>query len=109
MDAGGAHWSPDGSRIVFGHLDNATEHGIDVVNADGRGLVTLIKVTGYDGVGGPAWSPDGTRIVFTRYHAGDDFEGLAIMNADGSDTVVIWHPTPKTDNFPGGPAWGTAP
>lgn len=109
IDAGGAHWSPDGSRIVFSNSDSATEHDIHVVNADGSGLVTLTNETGYDSAGGPAWSPDGTRIVFTRYHAGDDFVGLAIMNADGSNMVVVWHPTPQTDNFPGGPVWGTAP
>lgn len=108
-DAGGAHWSPDGSRIAFGNIDSGTEHDIHVVNADGSGLVTLTHETGYDGAGSPAWSPDGTRIAFTRYHAGDDYVGLAIMNADGSGTVVVWHPTPKTDNFPGNPAWGTAP
>jgi Tol biopolymer transport system component len=109
IDAGGPRWSPDGSRIVFANMDTATEHDIKVVNVDGSGLVTLTHETGYDGAGGPNWSPDGTRIVFTRYHAGDDFVGLAIMDADGSNTVVVWHPTPKTDNFPGNPVWGTAP
>jgi Tol biopolymer transport system component len=90
-------------------MDTGTERDIYIVNADGSGLVTLTHETGYDGAGGPAWSPDGARIVFTRYHAGEDFVSLAIMNADGSNTVVVWHPTPKTDSFPGSPVWGTAP
>ncbi len=112
VDPAGPHWSPDGSKIVFGSLDTASAaigHNIHVVNADGSGLASLTDETSPSGDGGPTWSPDGTRITFTQYHAGEHFVSVVVMNADGSDPVVIWHPISGTDNFPGSPAWGTAP
>ena len=107
--AAGPHWSPDGSKIVFGNLDTASAaigHNIQVVNADGSGLASLTDETSPSGDGGPTWSPDGTRITFTQYHAGEHFVSVVVMNADGSDPVVIWHPISGTDNFPGSPGVG---
>jgi Tol biopolymer transport system component len=49
-------WSPDGSRIAVHGA-----RGIDVINADGTGRVTIAR-----DAGNPSWSPDGSRIAFTR-------------------------------------------
>jgi hypothetical protein len=48
-------------------------------------------------------------IIFDQFQDGTSFVGLVVMRADGSHPVVIWHPTPRTDVFPSGPVWGTAP
>jgi len=85
----GAHWHPDGDRIVFCRLDVQTwDYKIWLVNADGTGLQCL-------GIGGgPAWSPDGEQIVF----ADDVPEGewrsvrLWIMNADGTERRQLTFP-----------------
>ena len=71
-DGGGAAWSPDGRRIVFGRND-----AIYLINPDGTGLRRL-----GDGES-PRWSPDGSRIAFNSYAPGGGFQPM-IMNADGS-------------------------
>jgi Tol biopolymer transport system component len=109
LDAAGPSFSPDGSQILFSNLDSVKPSNVYVVNADGSGVRKLTNEASSDGAGGAAWSPDGTLIVFINYHAGDNFFSLTVMGADGTAPTVIWHPTPKTDNFPEGPTWGTAP
>jgi len=71
-------WSPDGSRIAF-QTTQFSAIQIGVINADGTGFVHLAP--GQPGTG-PAWTPDG-RIVFAGRE--DQFSGLFLMNADGSD------------------------
>ena len=102
-------FSPDGNKILFDSPAQDGAQNIYVIGADGKGLKALTSETKPDEASNPAWSPDGTKIVFTQFHGGDDFVGLVVMNADGSDPIVTWHPTPKTDNFPDWPSWGTAP
>jgi hypothetical protein len=66
-----------------------------LVKVDGTGVLDL-------GTGGePDTSSDGTQ--------GTDYIALAVMRADGSNPVEIWHTVPKTNNFNVGAAWGTAP
>jgi len=71
--------SPSGKQVAF----NTGTSGIDVMNADGTGVMQLTTVHG-DGL--PAWSPDGKRIAFTRYVLQSD---IFIMNADGSGVTNI--------------------
>ena len=110
VNAARPHWSPDGSKLLFGTPGAALDgRNIYVVNADGSGLTPLTHLYGTSDAENPGWSPDGTMIVFDQYQEGIQFRGLVVMRADGSYPVVIWHPTPYTDVFPVGPAWGTAP
>ncbi|HET6893610.1 MAG TPA: Calx-beta domain-containing protein, partial [Pyrinomonadaceae bacterium] len=80
-------WSPDGTKMAFTVAKNSNTFpfsftAIDVVNADGTGLITLannVINTSFDDRSGFAWSPDGTRVA---YVGSDRFIYLA--NADGS-------------------------
>ena len=56
-------WSPDGSKIVFASIADATTDDsgpLTVVNSNGSGGAVSLGVSGYS----PAWSPDGTTIAY---------------------------------------------
>jgi len=77
-------WSPDGTRIAFGH-SYWSSPGMDameiyVMHADGTERVRLTVNDAYDSL--PAWSPDGTRIAFASRRDGNG--EIYVMNADGS-------------------------
>jgi Tol biopolymer transport system component len=85
-------WSPDGSQIMFVRDGNIYD-----MDTDGTNIRALIE----DGVSYmPSWSPDGTRIAFVSA-ANQECSGsfldapqfctneLRVMNADGSNVVVI--------------------
>jgi Tol biopolymer transport system component len=73
-------WSPDGTRIAFGHLA-----AIWVMNADGSNQMALTDETAIFALQ-PSWSPDGTRIAFAGSIAGGAGadEKVYVMRADGA-------------------------
>ncbi len=76
-----AHYSPDGSKIIF-------DHNLDIylMNADGSGIVNLTKTN--DKVEAfPVWSPDASRIAFLFGWPGG-FE-IYLANADGSNAKPL--------------------
>lgn len=96
----GAHWSPDGTRILVG-----CDGQIYIMDSDGSNVVPI-------GQGGdPNWSSDGDRITFVSARDSDlgrvlDIEGsiisdaLYVMDLDGtniirlttrSDEHIIWY------------------
>jgi Tol biopolymer transport system component len=114
LDAARPHWSPNGSKLLFGTpgafvVTTLDGSNVYVVNVDGSGLTELTHFVGNDWANNPAWSPDGTMIVFDQFVDGTHYVALVVMRADGSLPTVIWHPTPKLDVTPQIPAWGTAP
>jgi Tol biopolymer transport system component len=103
-------WSPDGSKLVFSNPQGAgpsPSRNIYVINSDGNGLLALTHMSYPGFAGGPAWSPDGTMIVYDVYTGTDSIQ-LAVMHADGSNPIVIWHQAPSTNFFAASAGWGTA-
>lgn len=78
-----AHFSPDGTKIVFTHQENADAlPDIWVMNADGSNARNLTNST--DNLEEfPVFSPDGSKIAYLFGWPGG-FE-IYVMNADGSD------------------------
>ncbi len=91
LQAGGAHWSPDGTRILFqsfGSFPDGTTPQLYTIFPDGT---HLIQLTSKERNTWPAWSPDGTKIIFAhRSTTGQDQNAhLYEMSADGSGLVQI--------------------
>lgn len=78
-------YSPDGSKIVYHRLEDASIHVIDSL-----GNNDVVLTAGFD----PSWSPDGQKIV---YVAADTTEtninfSLWMMNEDGSHKERLTYP-----------------
>src|SRR5262245_41981910 len=90
-------YSPDGSRIVFGHV-TPTRGEIAVISADGSNLHSL--TAGQPGSDThPEFSPDGTKIVFQRYVSGSGYH-IRLMNADGSNQHALTSDPTRRDYAP---------
>jgi Tol biopolymer transport system component len=105
-------WSPDGSQILFAHVDVKGTSDVWVMNADGTGQTQLTSCTGVcNGAQWGRWSPDGSKIVYSvaenpiRPDGNASREALWIMNADGSDPVQFTHPPLPTSIADNSPAW----
>ena len=83
-------WSPDGTQLAFSSTRAGTWN-LWVMNADGTGLHLLSAAFATS----PSWSPDGTRLVYSG------LDGLAVMNADGSNAHTIISSGPPIS----GPSW----
>lgn len=88
-------WSPDGSKFAY-HQFNGPTAQIYVMNADGS-RTPLTDNTARDER--PAWSPDGSKIAF-QSDRGDGKNRIYIMNADGSDPVLLMDSTYQGDGLP---------
>ena len=98
-------WSRDGTRLV---LDDAIDgrRRIEVVNADGTGLRTVVDQGGAQGPGSPAWAPDGTRISYATTPGSNGrftFEVWTI-GQDGSDPTRVYASDCCIDDW-SGPLW----
>lgn len=91
-------WSPDGSRIAGAYETAPTIFHLFLINPDGTGLTMLASQSNEEA--NPRWSPDGSRIVFS-YNNGSSM-GLAIMNSDGTNRIIIISPS-NSNNF--APDW----
>jgi WD40-like Beta Propeller Repeat len=102
-DNGLAHWSPDGSEILF----SSAQGSLFVVRPDGAGLRAIPLETG----GGfsfaltPGWSPDGTRIVFSLFLRTTGQWDIYTARPDGSQVAHVTN-TPDFEDFAD---WGTHP
>ena len=97
---GSPAWSPDEKWIAYDTLKESTRDSRIMIVTSDEGTPTDI------GAGSmPSFSPDGERIAFSSAT-----EGLGIMNADGSDRVILnqrgwdlqWSPTGQLSFASGG-------
>lgn len=85
--------------IVFGTEEFGVPTQLAVMHPDGSGRR---RVTNDDrGYINPAIAPDGRRIAASRFTNDNTFEGLYLMNADGSDPTLLVH----RSFFDGQAAW----
>lgn len=79
---GGAHWSPDGTKLAFNAIGTTFKFDIYTVNIDGTNQTNLTNDDASDFA--PAWSPDGAKIVFRKE------ENFYVMNAaDGTGVTQL--------------------
>jgi Tol biopolymer transport system component len=85
-------WSPEGGRIAvvvcpYAWADCYPDASIAIANADGSGLKTLVKTSGF---ARPTWSPDGSTIAFSSRPCSACEGELRYVTADGSRSGVIF-------------------
>ena len=69
------------------------ENGIHTIrSSDGGGLTQITSNPGGDDVPG-SWSPNGKRIVFQRFDPTFDYEGVFVVNLNGTGLKRILPPT----------------
>jgi len=73
-------YSSDGEKIVWEKSSEAA--GIFTMQADGTNQKKIFN--DFLGNQNPTWSPDGTRIAFVI-----TFQGIFVMNSDGSNPILI--------------------
>jgi Tol biopolymer transport system component len=83
-----AHWSPDGSQLVFSAPTARSDGDLFVINADGSGLRSLLATTRLEWPND--WSPNGKEILFTRFF-GESATDVHVMNADGTNIRRLTH------------------
>jgi TolB protein len=93
-DAGGARWSPDGTKIAFHQASRAFgwSNNVWTMNPDGSGKSRL--TTGLQEIN-PEWSPDSARLVFQSpfISAMDrDGAGQTALGDSGEDWKPQWSP-----------------
>ena len=105
-------WSPTGAEIAF--IDSTLN--LSVVSTKGSRPHKLTLTSDHDAQ--PAWSTDGHQIAFIRAGGSDDRGDLLIVNADGTNQVIVtraaasartrplWSPNGSTLAFGGRDASG---
>jgi Tol biopolymer transport system component len=81
----GLAWSPDGTKLAFGHGDG--DYEVYVVNADGSGLENLTDNEGVQDEW-PSWSPHGQAITFVS-NRDDGLNQIFAMRVDGSGQTQL--------------------
>jgi TolB protein len=88
--------SPDGTLLLcetFTNDASGSQNGIHTIrSSDGGGFTQITSNPGGDDVPG-SWSPNGMRIVFQRYSASGDYEGMFVVNLNGTGLKRILPPT----------------
>lgn len=91
-------WSPDGTRIAYGHLVDGTPV-IDITQV-GDGEPVRLVAPGRD----PSWSPDGRLVAYQGGASAAD-SGVYLVRADGTDPRrLTQRPTTGDDVF-SAPQW----
>jgi Tol biopolymer transport system component len=91
-------WSPEGSLIAFERWKSQARFDLDVMNADGTGVRTIVAAVRQTSVGlmSPTWSPDGRSLAFSSTR------GLEVVAIGGGERRVI---AARRDCVEASPAW----
>jgi Tol biopolymer transport system component len=102
-DNGLAHWSPDGSGILFA----SAQGSLFTVRPDGADLraIPLNTGGGFSYAFTPGWSPDGTRIVFSLFLETTEQVDIYTARPDGSQVAQVT----DTSDFEDLADWGPSP
>jgi Tol biopolymer transport system component len=102
-DNGLAHWSPDGSRILFA----SAQGSLFTVRPDGVDLRAIPLETGggFSFAFTPGWSPDGTRIVFSLFLRTTGQVDIYTARPDGGQVAQVT----DTSDFEDLADWGPSP
>lgn len=85
-----------GPNLSASDTDNLFEvlgNNIEIVNYHGEFIRELI-----DGWA-PTWSPDGSKIALFRWDEQNQFAGLGVVNADGSDFFWVYRPPKRGSGY----------
>jgi Tol biopolymer transport system component len=105
-DNGLAHWSPDGSEILFASVNGPFGHAsLFVIHPDGTGLRPIPLDTGgsFSVPFTPGWSPDGMSIVFSLFLGTTGQVDIYTARSDGTRLAQVTN-TPDFEDFAD---WGT--
>jgi Tol biopolymer transport system component len=80
---------PLARRRVNGKIAYVSNDDIWVMNPDGSNPTNLTPNTPQAAAASPAWSPDGAKLIFTRLDSGSAEPELVVMNADGSNQIIL--------------------
>lgn len=71
-----------------GKITFASPSGVQVVNSDGTGAVTIDNTDALSG--NPRLSPDGTKVVWTQYEGGapTNYANVRVANSDGTGSIT---------------------
>ena len=105
--------SPDGTKVVFnsvreGELGNTNMVVIRNVTNPSVGEQVLPMPLGAYDTWAPAYSPDGTKIVLEAWGWNETngyFDGIVVMNADGSNAQLLTNPYATCDCWDESPAF----
>jgi Tol biopolymer transport system component len=107
LDAGGANWSPDGSKILFQSYRDCSCSQTSQVYTIAPGGSRLNRLTTAGSNIEPNWSPDGKKIVYAHqpWKDASQLPDLWLMDATSKNKK----PVIQTKLWDSEPDWGTAP
>jgi Tol biopolymer transport system component len=83
------NWSPGGDRLAYVESRvSGFENSIKVVDSNGHGGHTLVKLANGNEGAHPAWSPDGRLVAFVDYRGGKT--GIFTVPADGGAPRLVF-------------------
>jgi Tol biopolymer transport system component len=91
-------WSPDGKKIIFNSSASTSALSSNVVYSISPDGTNLQAITPPGNYGQLSWSPDSKKILYAYANYSEQTHelldsGLGIMNADGSNPIVLKHGT----------------
>lgn len=91
-------FSPDNSKVIYHKWISGTLSQAFTVNTSGGAETQILTPNTY--VLFPAYTPDGKKIVFATFDSAHTYEGISIMNADGSGITTLTGAAGSYDGYP---------